>query len=34
MRMPYGGIWTRYQDVLERLWGEFQVESMATPIMH
>lgn len=27
MSMPTGGIWLKYQDVLDRLWGEFQVES-------
>jgi 23S rRNA pseudouridine1911/1915/1917 synthase len=34
MSMPHGGIWTRYQDVLDRLWGEFQVESMQIPTMY
>lgn len=23
MRLPYGGVWMQYQDVLEALWGEY-----------
>ncbi len=28
MYMPEGGIWTRYQDVLDTIWGAFQMEQL------
>ncbi len=28
MNMPFGGIWVRYQDVLDTLWGAFQMEQL------
>ena len=32
MSMPRGGIWLSYQDILDRLWGEFQADTLPFPV--